>query len=148
MDFGHNLRYMPLFGIPSTVFCMFFQRASFICLCPRADFGTENWILNHPVDILAQGPFWVNFARGPETMICDEIILWWVGRGIPPAQMNCMVPGIHLGVLLCPQAPLFIKRCVIQDFPGKLESPPAYFPWWPPIFLGGSCGALWHNVSP
>ena len=39
--------------------------------------------------------------------ICDEIILWWVGRGIPPAQMNSMVPGIHLGVLLCPKGPLF-----------------------------------------
>ena len=34
------------------------------------------------------------------------MILWWGFRGIPPAQMNSMVPGTHMGRLLCPKTPL------------------------------------------
>ena len=107
MVFGHNLHHMALFEIPRTGFCMVFQRASFDFSCPGADFGAQDRILDPQVDMLARGPFLVNFGVLKKNWICDEIILWWVGRGIPPAQMNSMVPGIHLGVLLCRKAPLF-----------------------------------------
>ena len=34
---------------------------------------------------------------------CDEIILWWVGRGISMTQMNSIVYKTHLGRQLCPK---------------------------------------------
>ena len=38
MFFGHNLYYTTPFAIPRAGFCMFVQRASFVCSCPGADF--------------------------------------------------------------------------------------------------------------
>ena len=39
----------------------------------------------------------------PKKWLCDEIILWWVGREIPMTQMNSIVYKTHLGRLLCPK---------------------------------------------
>ena len=61
--------------------------------------------------------------------------LWWGFRGIPPAQMNSMVPGTHMGRLLCPKPSLFHYFVGISSFPGKLQVAPAslaYFPLWGP----------------
>ena len=66
-----------------------------ICLAQDRNLGPQ-------VNILARGPLGVkNGSR--QTYFYDEIILWWVGRGIPPAQMNSMVPRTHLSGLLCPK---------------------------------------------
>ena len=62
MVFGRNLHYMAPFGIPRTGFCMVFQRASFVFSCPGADFGAQNLILDHQVDIWAWEPVLVNFG--------------------------------------------------------------------------------------
>ena len=69
---------------------------------------------------------------------CDEIILWWVGREIPIAQMNSIVYKTHLGRLLCPKPYFFEEFCVISFFSRKLGRPPAYLlvgslfcPWDP-----------------
>ena len=50
----------------------------------------------------------------PKKWFCDEIILWWIGRGIRPAQMNSMVPGAHMGRLLRPKTSFFNY---FQEFP-------------------------------
>ena len=52
------------------------------------------------------------------------MILWWGYRGIPSAQMNSMVPGTHLGVLVCPKTFLFNHFVGISSFPGKLQVAP------------------------
>ena len=52
------------------------------------------------------------------------MILWWGYRGIPPAQMNSMVPGTHLGVLVSPKTSLFNYFVGISGFPGKLQVAP------------------------
>ena len=59
-----------------------------------------------------------------------------------------MVPGMHLGVLLCPNPPYFKKICVIPDFPGKLQQGLPCYPDLVPIYpvfyctwsLGGGGG--------
>ena len=48
------------------------------------------------------GTFWGR-KMVPEKMLCGGMILWWGFKGIPPVQMNSMVPGTHMGRLLCPQ---------------------------------------------
>ena len=68
-------------------------------------------------------------------LFCGGMILWWGFRGIHPAQMNSMVPGTHMGRLLCPKQPLFHYLVGIPSFPGKLQVAPAslaYFPLWGP----------------
>ena len=49
------------------------------------------------------------------------MILWWGYKGIPPAQMNSMVPGVHLGELRFPKGHIFQKIYAISDFAGKLQ---------------------------
>ena len=49
--------------------------------------------------------------------------------------MNSMVPGTHMGRLLCPKPSLFNYFVGISTFPGKLQVAPAslaYFPLWGP----------------
>ena len=61
--------------------------------------------------------------------------MWWGFRGIPPAQMNSMVPGTHMGRLRSPKPALFNDFVGISTFPGKLQVAPAslaYFPLWGP----------------
>ena len=70
--------------------------------CPGADFGGRARILDPQVDILARGPFW-HPKMVPKKNVCGGMILWWGFRGIPPAQINSMVPGSHMGRLLCPK---------------------------------------------
>ena len=83
--------------------------------------------------MLAWGRFGVN-SELPKKYFCEEMILWWGYRGIPSAQMNSMVPGTHLGVLLCPKTNLFSHFAWISSLPGKLQVAPAtslYIPYSP-----------------
>ena len=73
-------------------------------------------------------------------LFCGGIILWWGFRGIHPAQMNSMVPGTHMGRLLCPQTPL---KNISRQIPPNPENcrwplpPPCglpYSPWWLSLF--------------
>ena len=105
MVFGHNLHHMAPFGIPRAAFYMVFRRASFVFSCQGTDFGAQDQILDPQVNILARGPFW-HQKMVPQKMFCGGMILCWGFKGIPPAQMNSMVPGTHMGRLLCPQPPL------------------------------------------
>ena len=60
---------------------------------------------------------------------CGGMVLWWGFRGIPPAQMNSMVPGTHIiwaGYL--PKPPLFNYFRGISSFPGKLQAAPQAIP--------------------
>ena len=41
-----------------------------------------------------------------KNLFCGGMILWRGFKEIHPAQMNSMVPGSHMGKLLCPQPPL------------------------------------------
>ena len=103
---------------------MVLRRASFVFSCPGADFGAQDRILDLRVNILARGPFWPQ-KTAPKKMFCGGMILWWVLRGIPPAQMNSMVPRSHMGRLLCSKPPLFNYFVRGSSFPGKLQVPPA-----------------------
>ena len=58
MVVGHKLRYMDLFAISNTGFCMEFQRASVVVSCPGADFRGWDQIFGPGVNIWARGPFW------------------------------------------------------------------------------------------
>ena len=66
----------------------------------------------------------------PKKMFCGGMILWWGFKEIPPAQMNSMVPGSHMGRLLCPKPPF--KKYFPGNFPksGKLQV--ALGPYWGP----------------
>ena len=57
--FGQNLRYMAPFDFSRAVFCVGFQRASFVFSCLGADFGGRGRILDPQVDILGPGTFFV-----------------------------------------------------------------------------------------
>ena len=60
------------------------------------------------------------------------MILWWAFKGFHVIQMNSMVPGTHLGVVICPNPFLFNYQkhgfARISGFPGKLRQSPACFP--------------------
>ena len=62
-----------------------------------------------------------------KTYFYYEMILSWGFRGIPVTQMNSMVHGTHLGVLLCPKPWFFNYFWRISRFSGKLVGP-----WDPP----------------
>ena len=71
---------------------------------------------------MARGPFWgQKWSR--KKWFCDEIILWWVGRGFPKTQMNSIVYRTHLGRLLCPKPWFFNYFKGISIFSGKLVGP-------------------------
>ena len=75
------------------------------------------------VNILAWGAFGgKKWSR--KRWFCGGMILWWVFKGIPPAQMNSMVPGTHMGRLLSPKPSLFNYFQGISSFPGKLQMSP------------------------
>ena len=74
-------------------------------------------------DILAWGRFW-DEKCSLEKLFCGGMILWWGFKGIPPAQMNSMVPRTHMGRLLCPKPSLFNHFVRISSFPGKLQVAP------------------------
>ena len=62
------------------------------------------------------------------------MILWWGFRGFHMTQMNSMVPGTHLGVVICPKPSLFSNFARITSFPRKLQVAPAtylYIPYFP-----------------
>ena len=64
----------------------------------------------------------------------------WLGfRGIPPAQMNSMVPRTHMGRLLCPKTTF--KTYLLSKFPQiqKIGVGPWPIPAAFPIPLGGQC---------
>ena len=127
MVFGHNLHYMAPFAIPRagsawffSAHLLFFHARGRICEpgIRLLDLGSTFW----PGDLFGVK----NGSR--KTYFCDEIILWWVGRGIPPAQMNSMVPRTHMGRLLCPKSYFFNYFQGISYFPGKLGNAPAHYP--------------------
>ena len=126
------------------------------------DRGSAWFFSPHLLFVHAQGPifelrirFWIprsTFWPGDlfgvkngsrKACFCDEIILWWVGRGIPPAQMNSMVPRTHMGRLLCPKPWFFNYFQGISDVSGKLGKAPGTLPVHLPIFLCGS--AYWQR---
>ena len=76
------------------------------------------------------GRFWVDVVDwgdfgckkwSQKNMFCGGMILWWGCKGIPPAQMNSMVPGSHMGRLLRPQPPLKNKFYANSLKSGKLQ---------------------------
>ena len=69
------------------------------------DFGVTFWA----------GDLFVT-RNGPEKKCFVEgCFCGWGFRGIPPAQMNSMVPRTHMGKLLCPKTPLkIISRQIPQ----------------------------------
>ena len=105
MVFGHNLRYMAPFDFSRAGFCMVFRCASFV-------FHAKGQILEPRIRFwIPRSTFWAGERFGPKKwsrkkLFCGGMILWWGFRGIHPAQMNSMVPGSHMGRLLCPQTPL------------------------------------------
>ena len=123
MVFGHNLHHMAPFDFSRAGFCMEFRRASFVFSCPGVDLGARIGFWDPQVNILAWGHFGVNLWV-PKTYFCEGIILWWGYMGIPSAQMNSMVPGTHLGVLVCPKTYLLNYFVWISSFPGKLQVAP------------------------
>ena len=102
MVFGHNLRYMAPFDFSRAGFCMVFRRASFVFSCPGR-------VWEAGVGFLDLGStFWPGDQKGHKKwsrkkLFCGGMILWWGFKGIHPAQMNSMVPGTHMGRLLCPK---------------------------------------------
>ena len=73
--------------------------------------------------------------------------MWWGFNGIPPAQMNSMVPRTHMGRLLCPKPTLFNYFERISTFPGKLHVAPAslaYFPLWGPAAVAEGLTIILH----
>ena len=84
-------------------------------------------------DILARGPFWSKkWSR--KMWFCGGMILWWGFRGNPPAQMNSMVPGTHMGRLLCPKPSLFNYFVGISTFPGKSQVAPVTYAILPDLW--------------
>ena len=102
---------------------------------PRKSGGRENSCRANPGPTFWPGDLFGSIFGSRKTYFCEEMILWWGYRGIPSAQMNSMVPGTHLGVLVCPKTSLFNYFVGISSFPGKLQVAPAslaYFPLWGP----------------
>ena len=97
--------------------------------------------------------FWPGELLGPKNgsekkWFCGGMILWWGFTGIHPAQMNSMVPGIHMSRLVCPKPTLFNYFVGISSFPGKLQVAPvslAYFPLWGPAAVAEGL-TIWPNT--
>ena len=124
MVFGHNLHYMPPFGIPRPGFCMVFQRASFV-------FHARGQIFEPGIGFLDPGStFWPGDLFGvkkwsPKKWICDGNIFSWQFRANSQTQINSIIYRIHLGRLLCQKTYLFNYFQRIYPFPGKLGNAPA-----------------------
>ena len=150
MVFGLDLHYIIVYGsvcnsedwilhgFSARIFCFFVPRDGF--LSPGLDF----WISGQH---FGSGTFF-DQCWGPKKhefakkSFCGGL----VGQSLLPKWILWYLGSIW--VCYFAPKPLYSKNTCNFSFPGKLGSPPAYFPWWLPIFLGGSCGALWHNVSP
>ena len=103
-----------------------------MCFSPHGSvWNFEGWVLLRISLGLAERSFWSDLEKLPKSAsgeilegpgqhfglgtslcqkkwsgkrwFCGGMILWWSFRGIHPAQMNSMVPGTHMGRLLCPQ---------------------------------------------
>ena len=68
------------------------------------------------------------------------MILWWGFRGFHLTQMNSMVHGTHLDVLLCPQTPLKMNSRQFPPKPKKMVQAPGPS-LWPSLFplVGSGC---------
>ena len=75
------------------------------------------------INILARGLFCAK-KMSRRRWFCEGMILWWGFRGFHLTQMNSMVPGTHMGRLLCPKPSLFNDFVGISTFPGKLQVAP------------------------
>ena len=135
-----------------------------MCFSPRGSvWSFEGWILLRISLGLAVRSFWKDLEKFPKSAsggilegsgqhfglgrflgrkkkwsrkrwFCGGMILWWSVKGIHPAQMNSMVPGTHMGRLLCPKPSLFNYFQRISSFPGKLQVAPGtslYIPYSP-----------------
>ena len=58
------------------------------------------------------------------TYFCEGMISWCGLRGFCLTQINCMVRGTHLGVLVCPKTSLFTCFIGLFTFPEKLQVDP------------------------
>ena len=82
---------------------------------PRKSGGRENSCRANPGPTFWPGDLFGSIFGSRKTYFCQEMILWWGYKGIPPAQMNSMVPGIHMGRLLCPKNNL--KDKIYANYP-------------------------------
>ena len=55
-------------------------------------------------------------------MVCEGMILWWGFKGFHLTQMNSMVPGTHLGVLVCPKTSSSNYPTPVPGFPSTPRS--------------------------
>ena len=85
---------------------------------PRKSGGRENSCRANPGPTFWPGDLFGSIFGSRKTYFCQEMILWWGYKGIPPAQMNSMVPGIHMGRLVCPKN---ILKHTIYANPKKSE---------------------------
>ena len=104
-----------LHGFSARIFCLFMPEDGLFS--PGSDFLTSG---QH----VGLGMLWGQFWGSRKTYCCEEMILWWGYRGIPSAQMNSVVPGTHLGVLVRPKTSLSDYFVGISSFPGKLQVAP------------------------
>ena len=100
---------------------------------PRKSGGRENSCRANPGPTFWPGDLFGSIFGSRKTYFCEEMILWWGYKGIPPAQMNSMVPGIHMGRLLCPKTSLKNKIYANSPKSEKLQVAPATSPW-PSLF--------------
>ena len=106
MVLGPNLHLMALFEALEAGFCTEFCCASFVFSSLGANFGSPGRKLGPPGQILGfPGRHYGTgtFLGSQKRYFGEERIFWWGCRGIRPAQMNCMVPGTHMGRLLRPK---------------------------------------------
>ena len=135
MVLGHNLHHMAPFDFSRAGFCMELRRASFYFSCPGVELGGPGSDFGSPRSTFWPGDAFGSILGSRKTYFCEEVTLWWGYREIPSAQMNSMVPGTHLGVLVCPKTSLFNYFVGISSFPGKLQVAPCGLPVVP-------CGSL------
>ena len=89
---------------------------------PWGGFWSPGSDLEPPRSTFWPGDLFGSIVGSRKTYFREEMILWWGYRGIPSAQMNSVVPGTHLGVLVCPKTSLFNYPTPVPGFPSTPRS--------------------------
>ena len=125
--FGHNLHHMAPFAIPRAGFCMVFQRASFVFSCPGPDLGAQDRILEPQVDILAWGPFWLNFWVPKNILLRGSYFVVGI-QGSPFCPNDFCGPWDPFGCTSLSPNLLISLFCRDSQFSLKIAGGPSHLP--------------------
>ena len=111
MVFGPYLQHVTLFAIPTTVFCVFFRHATFVCSTPGTIFGTPYPRFGPQ---LGRGPFSAQNRAQNKNGFVEEMVPHEVLGGSVRGEWIAWYPG---GLWVRPFPPKPSQKIISSAFP-------------------------------